>query len=82
VRDRAAVMTLAEVREQVAETAESSRIDRQVIDTVLSDIDARLAVERSICEPIDSVDGVLAHRQTMRVGLTVMTARESGRYHD
>jgi CPA1 family monovalent cation:H+ antiporter len=82
VRDRAAVMTLAEVRDQVAEAAERGRIDRNVVDTVLSDIDARLAVERSICEPIGSVDGVLAHRQTMRVGLTVMTARESGRYLD
>jgi CPA1 family monovalent cation:H+ antiporter len=82
VRDRAAVMTLAEVRDQVAEAAERGRIDRGVVDTVLSDIDARLAVERSMCEPIDNVDGVLAHRQTMRVGLTVMTARESGRYLD
>jgi CPA1 family monovalent cation:H+ antiporter len=82
VRDRAAVMTLAEVRDQVAEAAERGRIDRKVVDSVLSDIDSRLAVERSACEPIDSVDGVLAHRQTMRVGLTVMTARESGRYLD
>jgi CPA1 family monovalent cation:H+ antiporter len=82
VRDRAAVMTLAEVRDQVAEAAERGRIDRNVVDTVLADIDSRLAVERSICEPIGSVDGVLAHRQTMRVGLTVMTARESGRYLD
>lgn len=82
VRDRAAVMTLAEVRDQVAEAAERGRIDRKVVDAVLSDIDSRLAVERSACEPIDSVDGVLAHRQTMRVGLTVMTARESGRYLD
>jgi CPA1 family monovalent cation:H+ antiporter len=80
VRDRAAVMTLAEVRDQVAEAAERGRIDRNVVDIVLADIDSRLAVERSICEPIDNVDGVLAHRQTMRVGLTVMTARESGRY--
>lgn len=82
VRDRAAVMTLAEVRDQVAEAAERGRIDRKVVDSVLSDIDSRLAVERAACEPIDTVDGVLAHRQTMRVGLTVMTARESGRYLD
>jgi CPA1 family monovalent cation:H+ antiporter len=82
VRDRAAVMTLAEVRDQVAEAAERGRIDRKVVDVVLSDLDSRLAVERAACEPIDSVDGVLAHRQTMRVGLTVMTARESGRYLD
>jgi monovalent cation:H+ antiporter, CPA1 family len=82
VRDRAAVMTLAEVRDQVAEAAERGRIDRKVVDEVLSDIDSRLAVERAACAPIGSSDGVLGRRQTMRVGLTVMTARESGRYLD
>jgi monovalent cation:H+ antiporter, CPA1 family len=82
VRDRAAVMTLAEVRDQVAEAAERGRIDRKVVDEVLSDLDSRLAVERAACAPIGSADGVLGRRQTLRVGLTVMTARESGRYLD
>src|SRR5690349_3861271 len=35
VRDRAAVMTLAEVRDHVAEAAESGRFDRNVTDAVL-----------------------------------------------
>jgi CPA1 family monovalent cation:H+ antiporter len=79
VRDRAAVMTLAEVRDHVAEAAETGRFDRNVTDAVLGDLDARLAVERSICAPLGSEGGVLGRRQTMRVGLTVMTARESAR---
>ena len=82
VRDRAAVMTLAEVRDHVAEAAETGRFDRNVTDTVLADLDARLAVERSDCAPLGSEGGVLGKRQTMRVGLTVMTARESARCLD
>jgi CPA1 family monovalent cation:H+ antiporter len=79
VRDRAAVMTLAEVRDHVAEAAETGRFDRNVTDSVLGDLDARLAVERSDCAPLGAEGGVLGKRQTMRVGLTVMTARESAR---
>jgi CPA1 family monovalent cation:H+ antiporter len=79
VRDRAAVMTLTEVRDHVAEAAETGRFDRNVTDAVLGDLDARLAVERSVCAPLGSEGGVLGRRQTMRVGLTVMTARESAR---
>jgi CPA1 family monovalent cation:H+ antiporter len=79
VRDRAAVMTLAEVRDQVAEAADRGRIDRSAVDAVLSDLDSRLAIERSDCSPIDSPESVLGRRQTLRVGLTVMTARESAR---
>jgi CPA1 family monovalent cation:H+ antiporter len=82
VRDRAAVMTLAEVRDHVAEAAETGRFDRAVTDAVLGDLDARLAVERSDCAPLGSDGGVLGKRQTMRVGLTVMTARESARCLD
>jgi CPA1 family monovalent cation:H+ antiporter len=87
VRDRAAVMTLAEVRDHVADAAESGRFDRNVTDMVLGDLDARLAVERSTCAPLGTADGgtgegVLGKRQTMRVGLTVMTARESARCLD
>jgi len=82
VRDRAAVMTLAEVRDHVAEAAETGRFDRNVTDTVLGDLDARLAVERSVCAPLGSDTDVLGKRQTMRVGLTVMTARESARCLD
>ncbi|HVZ00686.1 MAG TPA: cation:proton antiporter [Dongiaceae bacterium] len=82
VRDRAAVMTLAEVREQVAEAAERGRIDRKVVDAVLGDLDGRLAVERSACAPFGSGDGALGRRQTIRVGLTVLTARETARYLD
>jgi CPA1 family monovalent cation:H+ antiporter len=87
VRDRAAVMTLAEVRDHVADAAESGRFDRNVTDAVLGDLDARLAVERSTCAPLGTAEGgkaegVLGRRQTMRVGLTVMTARESARCLD
>jgi CPA1 family monovalent cation:H+ antiporter len=82
VRDRAAVMTLAEVRDHVADAAESGRFDRSVTDTVLADLDARLAVERSVCAPLGTAEGVLGKRQTMRVGLTVLTARESARCLD
>jgi monovalent cation:H+ antiporter, CPA1 family len=82
VRDRAAVMTLAEVREQVAEAAERGRIDRKIVDAVLGDIDERLAVERSATAPFGSGDGALGRRQTIRVGLTVLTARETARYLD
>jgi CPA1 family monovalent cation:H+ antiporter len=89
VRDRAAVMTLAEVRDQVSEAAERGRIDREVVDAVLSGIDARLAVERSICSPMETAEttGInpettLGRRQTLRVGLTVLTARESARCLD
>jgi len=82
VRDRAAVMTLAEVREQVAEAAERGRIDRGVVDAVLGDLDGRLAVERQACAPFGSGDGALGKRQTIRVGLTVLTARETARYLD
>jgi CPA1 family monovalent cation:H+ antiporter len=79
VRDRAAVMTLAEVRDHVADAAERGRFDRAGADEVLADLDARLAVERSSCAPLGTADGVLGRRQTIRVGLTVMTARESAR---
>jgi CPA1 family monovalent cation:H+ antiporter len=82
VRDRAAVMTLAEVRDQVAEAAELGRFDRSVADTVLGELDSRLAVERTTCAPLGSAEGVLGRRQTLRVGLTVMTARESARCLD
>jgi monovalent cation:H+ antiporter, CPA1 family len=82
VRDRAAVMTLAEVREQVAEAAERGRIDRKVVEMVLGDLDGRLATERSACAPFGSGDGLLGRRQTIRVGLTVLTARETARYLD
>lgn len=82
VRDRAAVMTLAEVRDHVADAAESGRFDRNVTDAVLGDLDTRLAVERSTCAPLGTAEGVLGKRQTMRVGLTVMTARESARCLD
>lgn len=87
VRDRAAVMTLAEVRDHVSDAAESGRFDRNVTDAVLGDLDARLAVERSTCAPLGTAEGgkaegVLVRRQTMRVGLTVMTARESARCLD
>jgi CPA1 family monovalent cation:H+ antiporter len=80
VRDRAAVMTLAEVRDQVAEAAERARIDRSVVDRVLGEIDGRLAVERSGTTSFG--DGALGRRQTIRVGLTVLTARETARYLD
>jgi len=79
VRDRAAVMTLAEVRDHVADAAERGRFDRSVADDVLADLDSRLAVERSSCAPLGAAEGVLGRRQTIRVGLTVMTARESAR---
>jgi len=84
VRDRAAVMTLAEVREQVAEAAERGRLDRKAVDAVLGDLDSRLAVERAACAPMEGVQieetgEVLGRRQTLRVGLTVLTARESAR---
>jgi CPA1 family monovalent cation:H+ antiporter len=79
VRDRAAVMTLAEVRDHVADAAERGRFDRGVTDEVLADLDSRLAVERSSCAPLGAAEGVLGRRQTIRVGLTVMTARESAR---
>jgi CPA1 family monovalent cation:H+ antiporter len=82
VRDRAAVMTLTEVRDHVADAAETGRFDRNVTDTVLADLDARLAVERAVCAPLGTAEGVLGKRQTMRVGLTVMTARESARCLD
>jgi CPA1 family monovalent cation:H+ antiporter len=82
VRDRAAVMTLTEVREQVAEAAERGRIDRSVVDAVLGDLDGRLAVERSACAPFGSGDGALGRRQAIRIGLTVLTARETARYLD
>jgi CPA1 family monovalent cation:H+ antiporter len=82
VRDRAAVMTLAEVRDHVADAAEGGRFDRSVVDAVLGDLDARLAVERSTCAPLGAVEGVLGKRQTIRVGLTVLTARESARCLD
>jgi CPA1 family monovalent cation:H+ antiporter len=81
VRDRAAVMTLAEVREQVAEAAERGRIDRKVVDAVLGDLDSRLALERSVCSPFGG-DVALGRRQTLRVGLTVLTARETARCLD
>ena len=86
VRDRAAVMVLAEVRDHVEDAAERGRIDRNVVDGVLGDIDARLAVERSVCAPLEQTegvsDGVLGRRQSLRVGLTVLTARESARCLD
>jgi len=82
VRDRAAVMTLAEVRDQVAEASERGRIDRHATDAVLGDLDARLALERAVCVPLDSAEGVLGRRQTLRIGLTVLTARESARCLD
>ena len=82
VRDRAAVMTLSEVREEVAAAAEGAQIDRRVVDTILSELDSRLAVERAACAPFGEGDGVLGRRQTLRVGLTVLTARETARYLD
>jgi CPA1 family monovalent cation:H+ antiporter len=82
VRDRAAVMTLAEVRVQVAEAAERGRIDRGVVDAVLGDLDGRLAIERSASASLGAGDGALGLRQTIRVGLTVLTARETARYLD
>lgn len=82
VRDRAAVMTLAEVREEVAETAERGRIDRGVVDAVLGDLDARLAVERGASAPFGAGDVAVGRRQMIRIGLTVLTARETARYLD
>jgi CPA1 family monovalent cation:H+ antiporter len=80
VRDRAALMTLAQVRDQVAEAADEGRIDRKAVDAVLDDLDSRLAVERAHYRPIDGMEGgVLGRRQTLRVGLTVLTAHESER---
>jgi CPA1 family monovalent cation:H+ antiporter len=80
VRDRAALMTLAQVRDQVADAADQGRIDRKVTDSVLDDLDARLAVERAHCIPVEDIDpDRLGHQQTLRVGLTVLTAHESER---
>ncbi|HEY4162954.1 MAG TPA: cation:proton antiporter [Dongiaceae bacterium] len=80
VRDRAALMTLAQVRDQVAQAADEGRIDRKAMDAVLDDLDARLAVERAHCSPIEGTEvSVLGRRQTLRVGLTVLTAHESER---
>lgn len=78
VRDRAKLMTLADVAGQLGEIARQEGLDREVADGACADLDSRLAVARARAE---RAGGLLA-AEMVKVGLMVVTAHESERGFD
>lgn len=78
VRDRAKLMTLTDVANDLTEIARAEGIDREIADKTLSSIEARLGVARA-----RSYRGVeLMADEMVKVGLTVAAAHEVERCFD